>query len=566
MSIFCIDVIDNRNEANEDFSDIAVYYGDQDFGNKVYMCQSYVDDDDSSSTNNSSSDKSADSDSSEDADNKWYLFLPYDTETVGDYKLVLPENTMLSIDGTVYKDGDVIPTELDNSDIQFLSHSGKSLCSGTLTVCYGNSLQSMFLVTSTDDAELVFTDRYANIEAVLITTDAEGNLETSTSCITGGRGGSTWASCPKRPLKINLSEEMELLGMSAASKYALVANYMDQTNMKDAIVYTAAGKIGMTYYPECEHVNLYVNGEYEGLYLLCTRINSRGGCVEFADDLDDANDIANNNTIGIPETEILYEGTRDEIRYSLLDNNPLDISGSYLMEFELEGKPQEEQYVNSWFNTDNKTIVMNSPQYASEEETTYIANYVREAERAVYSEDGINTDTGLSIQDYLDINSWSQMCLMQNFFALQDYSDGSLFMYKLAGDDKLYGGPIWDYDKSMTDDYYTDVKFAYTDKATLGGWYSELYKFDDVFANIQSVYINDLSDALAEMIENYVPDTIENISAAMEMDNIRWSHEDGYEASRAEEVYEWLINRKNLFDSIWIDGEKSEYADNINLR
>ena len=67
----------------------------------------------------------------------------------------------------------------------------------------------------------------------------------------------------------------------------------------------------------------------------------------------------------------MYEGTRDEIKYSFLDNNPLDISGSYLMEFELEGKPQEEQYINSWFNTDNKTIVINSPQYASKEETKH---------------------------------------------------------------------------------------------------------------------------------------------------------------------------------------------------
>lgn len=554
LSFVFADVIDNREEVNTDFDDIAVYYGDHDFGNKVYMCQRFIRKPDTYS------------ESIKDSTNSYFLFLPYDTDTVGDYRLILPGNMRLMIDGTVYADDAVLPIGLATVPIKLIGHSGKTQSEGNLTVYYGNSLPSIFLITSRDDGKLIFTERYAELDAVLITTDIEGNQDMATSCKTGGRGGSSWEICPKRPLKINLPENMKLLGMTEARKYALLANYMDQTNMKNAIAFTAAGRFGMRFSPECRHVNLYVNGEYEGLYLLATRVNARGGCLGFDDDLDVANDIANNNMIGIPDSEIMYEGTRDEIKYSLLKNNPPDITGSYLLEFECEGKPQDENYEISWFTTPNQIITIDSPHYASKEETGYIAKYVREAEEAVYSDDGVNKSTGLSYRDYLDIDSWSRMCLLNNFLALQDYSGGSLFMYKNAGDDKLYCGPVWDYDKSLTDDFYSGKKFDYTDRTTLTGWYDELYRFDDVFENIRDEYVRELSPVIDDMLEDYVPSTIESISAAMEMDNARWSHEDGCEAARAKEAYEWLTNRKKLFDSVWIDGEPNEYADNVNHR
>ncbi len=542
LLLLSVPFIEQKDKDTEDnfsasFDNVAVYYGKRAFGNEICMCKSY-------DLDNVESGKDTDND-------KWYLFLPYSTDTVGSYKCKLPKGTNLEIDGHIYRSDSEIPISLQDAKVRLLDRRKNVLCEGLLSVSVADGLNSVFLTTSYEDSEAVFTDRYALINAVMITTDTRGQQDKMIHCITGGRGGSTWASCPKRPLRINLSDDIGLFGMSPSSKYALIANYMDPSNLKDAIVYKAADMIGMKYSPQFRHVNLYVNGEYAGLYLFSTRINTRGGSVDFEHNLDEANKIANSVLLtDVPKSEILDEKTRYEIKYSILDKDPEDITGSYLMEFDLEGRPQEEQYVNSWFNTENKTVVINSPQYASKEETFYIADYVRQVEKAVYSEDGINHDTGLSYKDYLDVESWSTMCLMQDFFALQDYSDGSLFMYKLAGDDKIYGGPIWDYDKSMTDDFYSDKRFAYNDSIELGGWYGQLSKFTDVSETSKAVYRDKLSPALEDIIDDYLPKEMSAIALSMKMDDIRWARDEGDEEDRAREVYTWLMNRKLFFDNV----------------
>lgn len=528
---------DKKDTVPVGFDKVAVYYGSSSFGNEVCMCHSY------------------DEEAGDDRENaQWFFFLPYSTDVVGSYKCKLPKGTRLEINGRIYNSDSEIPTEIKDADIRLLDRQGRLICEGLLSVYVADNLNTVFITTKEEESDSVFTDRYAILNAVMITTGTDGKYDRMLPCVTGGRGGSTWASCPKRPLRINLSDDIELFGMAPSSKYALIANYMDPSNLKDAIVYKAADMIGMKYSPQFRHVNLYVNGEYAGLYLISTRINSRGGSVNFEQNLDADNKRVNSVLLtDVPKSEIIDEKTRDEIKYSILDNDPDDISGCYLMEFDLEGRPQEEQYVNSWFNTQNKTVVINSPQYASKDETYYIADYVRQAEKAVYSDDGINHDTGLSYNDYLDVESWSTMCLMQDFFALQDYSDGSLFMYKLAGDDKIYGGPIWDYDKSMTDDFYSDARFAYNDRIELGGWYGELSGFNDVHLLEKDIYLNKLSPSLQSIIDDYLPGAISSIAPSMAMDDVRWAREEGSEEDRAREVNEWLINRKAYFDDTLSD-------------
>ena len=47
------------------------------------------------------------------------------------------------------------------------------------------------------------------------------------------------------------------------------------------------------------------------------------------------------------------------------------------------------------------------------------------------------------------------------------------------------------------------------------------------------------------------------------MDELKWSRGTGREIEHTKEVAEWISKRKELFDKIWVEGESSEYADNI---
>lgn len=120
------------------------------------------------------------------------------------------------------------------------------------------------------------------------------------------------------------------------------------------------------------------------------------------------------------------------------------ISGGYLLE--IDGRYEEENY---WFSTKTHHFVVKYPEAVPLRECEYIAGYLREAETALYSDDGINPDTGKSWEDYFDIKSWASMYLMQDFMTQWDVESFSFFLYKDADDPHLYCGPVWDFDLSM---------------------------------------------------------------------------------------------------------------------
>ena len=92
-----------------------------------------------------------------------------------------------------------------------------------------------------------------------------------------GRGNSTW-NFPKKPYNIDLINEFgeenskSLLGMPADAEWCLIANYSDKSLLRIPLAYFLAGMIGMEYTPRLRFAEVYLNGNYEGLYCLCEKI------------------------------------------------------------------------------------------------------------------------------------------------------------------------------------------------------------------------------------------------------------------------------------------------------
>ena len=89
----------------------------------------------------------------------------------------------------------------------------------------------------------------------------------------GGRGNATW-ELAKKPYKLELKQEADLLGMGAARNWVLLANDFDPTNIRNKSVLDAARAMNLACTPDSQWVELYVNGEYMGLYLLCEKMRS----------------------------------------------------------------------------------------------------------------------------------------------------------------------------------------------------------------------------------------------------------------------------------------------------
>ena len=83
-----------------------------------------------------------------------------------------------------------------------------------------------------------------------------------------GRGNSTWGQTQKKPFSIKLGTKKRLIGMPANKKWVLLANYLDNSFIKNQMAFYLSRRFGMDYTVKGEYVNLVLNGNYVGLYWL----------------------------------------------------------------------------------------------------------------------------------------------------------------------------------------------------------------------------------------------------------------------------------------------------------
>ena len=87
------------------------------------------------------------------------------------------------------------------------------------------------------------------------------------------RGNSTlWVN--KKAYKIKFNEKQDLLNMGADKEWALLANYFDPTHLRNYYAYNLAKVLGLEYSVECKFVDVYINGIYNGLYLLSETVKT----------------------------------------------------------------------------------------------------------------------------------------------------------------------------------------------------------------------------------------------------------------------------------------------------
>lgn len=505
-----------------------------------------------------------------------WLILPY-TEDTGMWRLSIVRGLELRINETTYQNGDAITGLTDHATYEISiceAWSGETLESGSVTVRYNGDVPVLFAETDDTDAyDAIRETKYIDAAVDWFCLDANGNYDSSGNATMSGHGNSSYGHSSKKPVNLRLNEAQSILEIGAVEKYVLIANSMDVSNLKDMIVYEAARRMGMEYTPECAYVVYYVNGEYEGLYLLSQKIDLTRGCIQGEKDLDE--DTKEIHGGAEPEfTDAVDTQNADYLfGYNAKGVTPDDYSGAYLLELQYPGflssKVNNSAYSTKhwglWFETDTLEMLIRSPKYASKTEVAYIRNIVLEAEDALYASDGKNPRNGKSYEDYFDATSWGQLILLEDFFSMQDYSLGSIFVLKKQGDDLLYAGPIWDYDKAMCDDYYhrEEYQFSPYDQAGLGFWMYQFSAKDKIRDEMRNQYVRSLSEIMKELNEADIPQWMTRIESAAATDNLRWGYDEDYAATWAKRVQDWCVKRTAYFDSVWISKDMDEANANV---
>lgn len=283
-----------------------------------------------------------------------------------------------------------------------------------------------------------------------------------------GRGNSTWnTSFNKLPYKIKLDSKTNLFGFGKSKHWALLANYMDESLVRNTTSYDLSGTMGMNYL-KSTHVDVILNGVYAGNYQLVGNVRVESSRVDIYDWEDCAKEAAKSV---IKQAKDTTDGAADLLEDRLVENlgwitsgtvdyngNPYDItaclprdeegnvdySGGFLME--LDGYFDE---VSKFKTRNNQPIMLKSPEFAYTNESLFnsVQNYIQAVENSIVSGD-FQTEyeqQSCHYSDLVDMDSLVRYFILNEFFWNTETMKKSTYMYKDLGG-KLYIGPVWDMD------------------------------------------------------------------------------------------------------------------------
>lgn len=97
-----------------------------------------------------------------------------------------------------------------------------------------------------------------------------------------GRGNSTWVQ-PKKPYALKLDEKQSILGMKKHKRWVLIANYLDNSFMRNSMAFYLSEQFGMDWTVHGHFVNLILNNKFQGLYWLGEAIKADKNRIDIND-------------------------------------------------------------------------------------------------------------------------------------------------------------------------------------------------------------------------------------------------------------------------------------------
>lgn len=392
------------------------------------------------------------------------------------------------------------------------------------------SLPSVHVETSIGKDTLVSTNgKDVETKATVINTDGTYEYVDSANTFSELKvRGNTTPDYAKKPFQLKFSAKADLFGMGSSKTWILLANYLDQSQIRNSVMYEIGKILGM-HTSEFQLVDLYLDGEYYGIYLLCEKVQISSARLDIVE-LEKLNDKLNSTysdtpvkvTTGIENTIIT------EYSYIPGIKNPTDITGGYLIELDNNYWKDELCY----FVTENGShYVIKSPEYASKEQVEYIATLFGEMEEALMSSTGCNR-LGRHYSEYMDVDSFVAAYIVAEFSRNYDAGSSSMYFYKDADVNgevsKIVKGPLWDCDNTLGNIHKngaSDTEGYWAKGRSIWAGLTQQADFNQkVTEKFASVY-----DQIFDMIDvgGYIYGLVDEIGNSIYMERARW-HSDDY--------------------------------------
>lgn len=301
-----------------------------------------------------------------------------------------------------------------------------------------------------------------------------------------GRGNSTWwqFQTQKRAYSLKLDEKTSLFGMDASKNWTLLANFMDRSNLRNLFAYNLSGRLGMEYCAS-SFVNLYLNGQYQGVYQLCEKPSAPiDEWEELGETLAEA--IIYRNDLSGKKAQELLDAASTDLSWmtekvwrgytvaEYIDLSDRKLYGNYLIEYDYyyDELSKFQTHYGVPLNIRSPEN-LNTNQKAMKE----LEDHIQQFENALYSDSFINGD-GYHYSAYVDMASLVDYYIVNALIKNVEFGYKSMYLY-LDGDGIIHLGPCWDYDWSSGNHFLgaaPDPEAWYDDwRASTNTWYLQLY-------------------------------------------------------------------------------------------
>jgi len=270
------------------------------------------------------------------------------------------------------------------------------------------------------------------LQATFSMTDAENFDMEETSMRIRGRGNTTWMA-PKKPWRLNFPTPTSLFGLKPARNWLMLALHFDETYLGNAVAFELGRRLEMPFTNNSFFVELYLNGDFRGVYQVTEHLKSNVG---------DA----------LSSGDILME----------LDDHLDEV---YQFESNVIQLPVMVQRPESQDALDRAKILWDS------------------VEKLLYAPVYANTPVVLDSdwRKLLDVKSLMQLLLVKEFLDVWTlFVPNSFWVRYVAADGKIHFGPGWDFDQGgfnaegisgKKEFAYSETRYSLLDRDGLYFWY-----------------------------------------------------------------------------------------------
>ena len=299
----------------------------------------------------------------------------------------------------------------------------------------------------------------------------------------------------------NLGENnnVELLGMPEENDWVLYAPWQDKSLIRNALAYQLSNEIGR-YASKCRFVELYLNDEYQGIYVLMEKIKR------------------DENRVNISKLNA------DEISGD-------DVTGGYILKFDWYFTGDN----IGGFQSPNDGITYNyhypKPSEIVPEQEEYIQNYIDEFESIMLSDDYSNETIGypsiMNVESFVDFILIQELAKNVDAYRLSTYISKD----KESVDDRLTAGPVWDFNHGFGNCDYGEtwepdnwlLEYNPEGGDQMAFWWELLWQDENFNIKVSQRYSELRSNILSEQhIFSIIDSTVSHLGDAIDRNFSKW--------------------------------------------